>query len=101
MSNTFGISEQDEREIRARDKLCVYCGVLMKQYPHTMGATGATIEHFNNEGPFEKKYNLAICCRGCNASKGAKRLDVWFNTSYCRDKNINKETVSKAVTDYM
>jgi hypothetical protein len=60
MSNTYGISEQHEREIRARDKTCVYCGILMKQYPHAMGASGATIEHFNNDGPFEEKYNVAI-----------------------------------------
>ena len=57
MSNTYGISKQDEQEIRARDKTCVYCGILMKQSPHAMAASGATIEHFNNDGPFKKKYN--------------------------------------------
>lgn len=30
MSNKYGISNQDEREIRARDKACVYCRILMK-----------------------------------------------------------------------
>src|SRR5437879_1748094 len=55
MSNTYGISKQDEQEIRARDKTCVYCGILMKQYPHAMGASGATIEHFNNDGPSLEK----------------------------------------------
>jgi 5-methylcytosine-specific restriction endonuclease McrA len=69
-SNTYGISKQLEREIRARDKTCIYCGILMKQYPHAMSASGATIEHFNNDGPFEEKYNVAICCRRCNSSKG-------------------------------
>jgi len=34
------------------------------------GASGATIEHFNNDGPFENKYNIAICCQRCNSSKG-------------------------------
>jgi len=33
MSNTYGISEHDEREIRARDKTCVYCHIVMKQPP--------------------------------------------------------------------
>jgi hypothetical protein len=42
MSNTYSISERDEREIRARDKTCVYCGISMKQSPHAMGASGAT-----------------------------------------------------------
>jgi len=80
MSNTYGISDQDEREIRARDKACVYCGILMKQRPHAMHASGATIEHFNNDGPFQEKCNVAICCRHCNSSKGTKSLSAWFKT---------------------
>jgi 5-methylcytosine-specific restriction endonuclease McrA len=101
MSNTYGISEQDEREIRARDKTCVYCGILMKQHPHAMVASGATIEHFNNDGPFKKKYNVAICCRRCNSSKGTMSLSAWFKTAYCREKKINEETVAKPVKEYL
>ena len=101
MSNTFGISKQDEREIRARDKSCVYCGVLMKQYPYAMGPSGATIEHFNNDGPLKKKHNVAICCRRCNSSKGTMRLSAWFKTPYCRKKKISEETVSKPVKKYI
>jgi hypothetical protein len=101
MSNTYGISDQDEREIRARDKMCVYCRILMKNYPHAMRASGATIEHFNNDGPFQKKYNVAICCRRCNSSKGTKRLSVWLKTPYCRKRKINEETVLKPVKEYL
>jgi 5-methylcytosine-specific restriction endonuclease McrA len=101
MSNTYGIPRQVEREIRARDKTCVYCGILMKQNPHARRASGATIEHFNNNGPFEKKYNVAICCRRCNSSKGTKRLGAWFKTPYCLEKRINEETVSKPVKEFM
>jgi 5-methylcytosine-specific restriction endonuclease McrA len=101
MSNTYGISMQDEREIRARDKTCVYCQIVMKQRPHAMAASGATIEHFNNDGPFEKKYNVAICCRRCNSSKGTMSLSAWFKTPYCREKKINEETVSEPVKEYL
>jgi hypothetical protein len=101
MSNAYGISEQDEREIRARDKTCVYCRVLMKQRPHAMRAAGATIEHFNNGGPFHKKYNAAICCRRCNSSKGTKALSAWFKTPYCLKNKINKNTVLKPVREFM
>lgn len=101
MSNTYDISKQDEREIRARDRTCVYCGILMKQNPHAMSASGATIEHFNNDGPLKKKYNAAICCRRCNSSKGTLSLSTWFKTRYCREKKINEETVSKPVKEYM
>jgi hypothetical protein len=97
MSNTYGICKQVEREIRARDKTCVYCGILMKR----TGTSGATIEHFNNDGPLTKKYNVAICCRRCNSSKGTKRLSVWLKTAYCLKKKISEETVSKPVKEYL
>lgn len=100
MSNAYGISEQDEREVRARDKACVYCRVLMKQHPHAMHATGATIEHFNNDAHLKEKYNLAICCRRCNSSKGTKRLSAWFKTPYCCEKKINEETVLKPAKEF-
>src|SRR5260370_24004241 len=88
MSNTYDISKQVEREIRTRDKTCVYCHILMKR----TGGSGATIEHFNNDGPLDKKYNLAVCCRRCNSSKGTKRLSVWFKTDYCHGNKINAKT---------
>ena len=99
MSNTYGIPKQDEREIRARDKTCVYCGILMK--PRSMGSSGATLEHFDNDGPLNKKYNVAVCCRGCNSSKGIMTLSVWFKKPYCRKNKINAETVARAVKEYM
>ena len=101
MSNTYGISEEDERAIRARDKTCVYCRVLMKQSPNAMGPSGATIEHFNNDGPFHKKFNVAICCRRCNSSKGTKSLSAWFKTAYCCENKINPGTVAKPVRRFM
>jgi 5-methylcytosine-specific restriction endonuclease McrA len=101
MSNTYGISDQDEREIRARDKACVYCGILMKQSRHARSASAATIGHFNNDGPLKEKYNVAICCRRCNSSKGTMKLPAWFNTPYCRERKINGETVSTPVKEYI
>lgn len=97
MSNTYGISKQDEREIRERDRSCVYCNTAMTQ----TGASGATIEHFNNDGPLNEKFNVAICCRCCNSSKGTMTLLAWFETAYCRDNKINKETVANPVKEYM
>jgi len=66
-----------------------------------MGPSGATIEHFNNDGPFNEKYNVAICCRRCNSSKGAKSLSDWFETPYCSEEKINEETVAKPVKEYL
>jgi 5-methylcytosine-specific restriction endonuclease McrA len=101
MSNAYGIPEEDEKEIRIRDRTCVYCRKSMKRSPHSMHAFGATIEHFNNDGYFDKKWNVAICCRGCNSSKGNKELLAWFKTPYCIEKNINQKTVAKAVKEYI
>jgi len=64
-------------------------------------ASGATIEHFNNDGPVKEKYNVAICCRRCNSSKGTMRLSAWFKTPYCRERKINAKTVLKPVKEYM
>ncbi len=103
MPNRYGISEEDEKEIRARDKRCVYCHVVLKHCPHAMSASGATIEHFNNDGPFDKKYNVAFCCRRCNSSKGTQKLSDWFDTAYCksRKKEINARTVAKPVKEFI
>ena len=73
----------------------------MKQYPHAMGASGATIEHFNNEGPLKKKYNVAICCRRCNSSRRDKSLSDWFKTEYCLKKKINEKTAAEPVKEFL
>jgi len=66
-----------------------------------MSSCGPTIEHFNNDRDLDKKYNVAICCRRCNSSKGTMRISAWFKTPYCRGKKINEKTVSKSVKEYM
>jgi hypothetical protein len=101
MSNNYGIPDEVEKEIRARDKLCVFCRVPLTRPSRAKEASEPTIEHFNNDGPLSKKYNLAICCRRCNSSKGTKKLLVWFRALYCVERNINEQTVSKPVTDYI
>jgi len=98
MSNTYGISEEVEKEIRARDRRCVFCH---KRFSRKSRASIATIEHFNNDGPMAKKYNVAICCGGCNSSKGTKKLSAWLKTPYCRKRQINEKTVAKPVKEYI
>jgi hypothetical protein len=98
MANTYGISERDERRIWLRDKRCVYCSVKFKKFP---GGDSATIEHFNNNGPFGKYYNTALCCRACNSSKGVKTLRTWLKSAYCQRNGISENTVANAVRDYL
>jgi hypothetical protein len=101
MANTYGISKNVEKKIRARDKTCVYCHTSIKYRPLQRDASEATIEHFNNRGPFSKQYNLAICCRGRNSSKGTKTLLAWFKTPYCEKRDIREETVARPVKRFI
>jgi hypothetical protein len=98
MANTYGISDRDEGRIRARDMCCVYCGVRLRKsswedYP--------TIEHFNNDGPYDRYFNIAMCCRACNRSKGMKTLLEWLKSSYCERKGISEATVARVVRRYL
>src|SRR5271169_562754 len=101
MSNAYGIPEEVERKIRARDRTCVYCHIAMTRPSRARGGSETTIEHFNNDGPLRKKHNLAICCRRCNSSKGTKKLLTWFKADYCCNRKINKKTVAARVTRYL
>ena len=104
MSNRFGIPNKVEQEIRARDKVCVYCGKAFDE----KGKYGdrPSIEHLDRDPPFYwakglKKSGIAICCGSCNSSRGKKKLLDWFRTEYCLDRNINKNTVAEPVKEYL
>lgn len=108
MSNRFGIPEEVEQRIRRRDKACVYCHMIMREYSYREATRNgmATIEHFREEGPFYwkedlKEEDLAICCHSCNSRRGRRKLVDWFKTSYCVEKNINEETVATPVKEYL
>jgi len=101
MPNKYGISNKNEEEIRKRDKLCVYCHKAMKKWNKNSRSDSATIEHLNNEGPFNEKSNLVICCGACNSSRRNKELLIWFKESYCLERNINEKTVAEPVKEYI
>ena len=66
----------------------------------------ATIEHLNFDGPFYwndglQIEDIVICCGSCNSSRGIMKLHDWFKTKYCVEKNINEDTVSKPVKEYL
>lgn len=105
--NGFGIPENLLSEIRARDKACVYCHKTMI-YPYLARNSSdcATIEHLNFDGPFYwrdglRAHDIVICCGSCNSSRGAMKLEDWFKTRYCINKNINANTVAAPVRSYL
>lgn len=102
MKNKYGLPEDRLEEIRLRDDLCIYCNKSMTS-PKNGGFSGnwATIEHLNHLPPWDNPDTVAMCCKSCNSSRGAKLITDWFETDYCIAKNINTNTVSSVVVDYI
>lgn len=91
--NKWNIPEELEIEIRNRDKVCVYCGSEFGEERKTK----ASWEHIINNAKIITRKNIALCCVGCNASKGSKRLSDWISSKYCINKGISNETVANVV----
>ena len=94
MANKWGIPTDIENYVLQRDKTCVYCGV---KFDNTRSKFKPSWEHIVNDIRINGRDNIALCCVSCNASKGAKELELWLTTSYCKNKNITNETIAKVV----
>ena len=97
--NNWGIPDWLEKEVRERDKTCVYCGIKMIEKMPQNGSRRnvATWEHIINDASIVSRANIARCCVACNASKGTKALADWMQSSYCKKRGINKDTVAEVV----
>ena len=94
--NRWGIPAPLESEIVERDGRCVYCGVEFGN-PHATKRDRPSWEHIVNDAGIKTRENIARCCVGCNASKGAKSLSAWLTSKYCRVRGINCESVALVV----
>jgi 5-methylcytosine-specific restriction endonuclease McrA len=94
--NRWNIPEWLEREIVERDVSCVYCGVKFAA-DNTNRRDRPSWEHILNDARIFTLENIVRCCVGCNASKGAKDLAQWFESSYCRARGITRESVAPVV----
>jgi len=97
--NVWGIPDWLEKEVKERDKTCVYCGIQMIENMPLRGPRKAvaTWEHIINDALMVSRENIARCCVACNSSKGVKSLSDWVHSSYCKKRGINKGTVAKVV----
>ena len=57
----------------------------------------ATWEHIVNDSSVVTHENIARCCVACYSSKGTKKLSDWRQSSYCKKRGINKDTVAEVV----
>lgn len=97
--NNWGIPDWLEKEVRERDKTCIYCGIQLidKMPPRGPRKAVATWEHIINDSSIVSRKNIARCCVACNSSKGTKKLLDWIQSSYCKKNGINKSTVAEVV----
>jgi 5-methylcytosine-specific restriction endonuclease McrA len=101
MANNWRVEDWLERKVRRRDKSCVYCRLKFGPTKRSR-RNQATWEHIDNDDlrPSNEE-NIALCCGSCNASKGTKKLLEWFESAYCKKKNINRNTVAPVVQRYV
>ena len=97
--NRWGIPNWLEKEVKMRDKACVYCGVQIMEKVPLRGSRRAvaTWEHIINDASIITRENIARCCFACNSSKGTKNLSKWIQSSYCKERGINEDTVAEVV----
>lgn len=98
MANRWGIPRWLEQEVLERDRACVYCGIMFGQLDAPR-RTRPSWEHIVNDASIITRENIALCCIGCNASKGAKSLQAWFSSRYCDERGTRLETVARVVQE--
>ncbi len=96
MANNWNIPDWLEKEVRERDKVCVYCGVEFTP-AKVSKKTAASWEHIINDAKIITRVNIALCCCGCNASKSQKQLSVWLDSKYCKERGINPQSVAPII----
>lgn len=98
MANRWGIPKEVEDYVKKRDTSCVYCGQEFLEKPK-LRKQKPSWEHIVNNTQINGIDNIALCCIACNASKGAKLLEYWLQSDYCKRNNINNESVAQVVKD--
>ena len=93
MSNRWGIPKEVEEFVKKRDINCIYCGIEFAKNK-ALRKLSPTWEHIINDIKLNNSDNIALCCRSCNSSKGAKKLEDWLLTNYSKNKAIKQNTVA-------
>lgn len=93
--NRWNIPAWLEKEVRERDKACVYCGVAFAiDAPH---GNRPSWEHIINDARIVTRENIVLCCRACNSSKGVHDLPAWLESAYCKRRGITAQSVAEVI----
>lgn len=98
--NRWNIPDWLEQEVIERDHCCVYCGVKFSEKSE-YSRDRPSWEHIINDARIITRENIALCCLGCNASKGAKNLITWLDSQYCITRGITRESVAAVVRSFL
>lgn len=93
MANQWGIPKEVEEAVLKRDLWCVYCGCEFGDER----AKKRSWEHIINDVAIATMENIALCCVGCNASKGAKLLRPWLESPHAQRRGISQATLAPVV----
>lgn len=98
MANNWNIPSWLEKEVRDRDKTCVYCGTEFTPAKVSM-KTAASWEHIINDVKIITRENIVLCCFSCNSSKGQKQLSEWLKSDFCNRRGITSDNVAPIVKE--
>jgi hypothetical protein len=80
-------------QVLLRDERCIYCSRAFELAPAPR-AHCPSWEHIINDVSIVNPANIALCCVGCNSSKGTKPLQKWLESSYCRERGITARSLA-------
>jgi 5-methylcytosine-specific restriction endonuclease McrA len=95
--NRWRIPELLEKEVKERDKFCIYCGILMINKMPARGPrkSVATWEHIINDASIITLENIARCCVACNSSKGTKNSQIGYSRVIVRSMVLRRKQFRK------
>jgi hypothetical protein len=96
--NQWGIPNAVATAVIKRDTRCIYCCLI---FDRSTRATAPSWEHIVNDETIITLANIALCCIGCNASKGTKSLADWLGSKYCQSRGITAETIAQVARDHL
>ena len=91
--NRWRIPPWLEEVVVARDTSCIYCRSAFAG-PGGERRLRRSWEHIVNDESLIKRENIALCCIGCNASKGTKSLSAWLESKYCHRRGISAQSIA-------
>ena len=93
LRNQWRIPRDLASVVTTRDRVCIYCANPFAPIG-PKGNRRASWEHIINDVNLITFENIAVCCMGCNASKGTKDLRAWLRTTYCIKNSINENKLA-------